>query len=76
LVETGLHHDVGGRNTYPDFRMVRFTEGYEVKGLAYPGREEFSAWRVTTGSREAVVLREASQMASDAGDENDQTTED
>ncbi len=39
LDETGLHHDVGGRNTYPDFRMVRFTEGYEVKGLAYPGRE-------------------------------------
>ena len=39
LTETGLHHEVGGRNTYPDFRMVRFTEGYEVKGLAYPGRE-------------------------------------
>ncbi len=39
LDETGLHHDDGGRNTYPDFRMVRFTEGYEVKGLAYPGRE-------------------------------------
>lgn len=39
LDETGVHHDVGGRNTYPDFRMVRFTEGYEVKGLAYPGRE-------------------------------------
>lgn len=39
LIETGLHHDVGGRNKYPDFCMVRFTEGYEVKGLAYPGRE-------------------------------------
>jgi hypothetical protein len=39
LVETGFHHEIGGRNIYPDFRMVRFTEGYEVKGLAYPGRE-------------------------------------
>lgn len=39
LEETGLHHEIGGRNSYPDFRMVSFTEGYEVKGLAYPGRE-------------------------------------
>lgn len=28
-----------GRNSFPDFRLVEFTEGYEVKGLAYPGRE-------------------------------------
>jgi hypothetical protein len=42
------------------------------------GREhEFSAWRVTTGSREAVVLRDVSQIALDAGEENGQeTTED
>ncbi len=39
LEETGLYHEIGGRNSYPDFRMVSFTEGYEVKGLAYPGRE-------------------------------------
>ncbi len=39
LDETGFHHEMGGRNSYPDFRMVSFTEGYEVKGLAYPGRE-------------------------------------
>lgn len=39
LEETGMNHEVGGRNSYPDFRMVKFTEGYEVKGLAYPGRE-------------------------------------
>ncbi|MBF0345463.1 MAG: hypothetical protein HQL06_14695 [Nitrospirae bacterium] len=37
--ETGFNYEVGGRNSYPDFRIVRFTEGYEVKGLAYPGRE-------------------------------------
>lgn len=35
----GEHYDSPGRNTYPDFKLVRFTEGYEIKGLAYPGRE-------------------------------------
>lgn len=39
LEETGLNFEAGGRNSYPDFRMVASTEGYEVKGLAYPGRE-------------------------------------
>lgn len=39
LGETGLHVEAGGRNSYPDFRLVRLSEGYEVKGLAYPGRE-------------------------------------
>lgn len=39
LEETGFQYEIGGRNSYPDFRMVCFTEGYEVKGLAYPGRE-------------------------------------
>jgi hypothetical protein len=39
LDETNLHYEIGGRNSYPDFRMVHSPEGYEVKGLAYPGRE-------------------------------------
>jgi hypothetical protein len=39
LDETEFHHEMGGRNSYPDFRMVHIPEGYEVKGLAYPGRE-------------------------------------
>jgi hypothetical protein len=39
LKETELYYERGGRNSYPDFRMVGTTEGYEVKGLAYPGRE-------------------------------------
>lgn len=39
LKETGLNFERGGRNSYPDFRMVKSTDGYEVKGLAYPGRE-------------------------------------
>lgn len=34
-----LNYDLPGRNTYPDFRMVHSPEGYELKGLAYPGRE-------------------------------------
>ncbi len=34
----GEHYDESGRNSYPDFTFVRFTEGYELKGLAYPGR--------------------------------------
>lgn len=39
LEETKLLHDPGGRNSYPDYRMVASTEGFEVKGLKYPGRE-------------------------------------
>lgn len=39
LEETNLNFEVGGRNSYPDFRMVTTTEGYELKGLAYPGRD-------------------------------------
>ena len=33
LKKLGLDFDEPGRNTYPDFRLVKFTEGYEVKGL-------------------------------------------
>lgn len=39
LKETGLNFEVGGRNSYPDFRIVKATDGYELKGLAYPGRD-------------------------------------
>ena len=39
LEELGEHFEEGGRNSYPDFRMVAATEGYELKGLAYPGRD-------------------------------------
>lgn len=34
-----LYYDPPERNTYPDFRLVQHTEGYETKGLGYPGRE-------------------------------------
>jgi len=39
LRETRLAFETGGRNSYPDFRLVTHTVGFEVKGLAYPGRE-------------------------------------
>ena len=33
-----INFELGGRNSYPDFTLVQYTEGYEIKGLAYPGR--------------------------------------
>lgn len=39
LTEIGQNFEVAGRNIYPDFRMVASTDGYEMKGLAYPGRD-------------------------------------
>ncbi len=39
LKETSFDFEIGGRNSYPDFRIVSTTEGYELKGLAYPGRD-------------------------------------
>ncbi len=34
------HFETGGRNSYPDFRLVESTDGFEIKGLAYPGRKK------------------------------------
>jgi hypothetical protein len=39
LKESGVNFEVGGRNSYPDFQIVATPEGYELKGLAYPGRD-------------------------------------
>ena len=39
LANLGVHFEQGGRNTYPDFSLVEYTEGFEIKGLAWPGRE-------------------------------------
>jgi hypothetical protein len=39
LGETEHHFDAPGRNSYPDFRIVEAPDGYEVKGLQWPGRE-------------------------------------
>lgn len=38
LEASDVHFDKGGRNSYPDFALVEFTEGFEIKGLAWPGR--------------------------------------
>lgn len=34
----GLPFKSASRNSYPDFRMVESTTGFELKGLQYPGR--------------------------------------
>jgi hypothetical protein len=39
LDASSLNYDDPGRNTYPDFRLVDHAEGFEVKGLEWPGRE-------------------------------------
>lgn len=38
LDDCALYYDEPGRNTYPDFTLVNDPIGFEVKGLAYPGR--------------------------------------
>ena len=38
LVTCRLHFETGGRNKYPDFSLVQSPEGFELKGLAFPGR--------------------------------------
>lgn len=40
LEQLPIHFEGSGRNTYPDFSLVEVAEGYEVKGLAWPGREK------------------------------------
>jgi hypothetical protein len=39
LQKLSIHFERSKRNMYPDFSLVEYTEGYEVKGLAWPGRE-------------------------------------
>lgn len=39
LKKLSINFEGSGRNTYPDFCLVKYTEGYEIKGLAWPGRE-------------------------------------
>jgi hypothetical protein len=38
LAALGLNYDPPRRNTYPDFRLVASTVGFELKGLEFPGR--------------------------------------
>lgn len=52
LTTTTFNYEQGGRNSYPDFTIVQVTDGYELKGLAYPGRDASfdSNSQVPTGS--------------------------
>lgn len=58
LEHAGEHFEVGGRNSYPDFRIVAATDGYELKGLAYPGRDASfdSNSQVPTGSHNGRTI--------------------
>ena len=58
LEQAGKHFEIGGRNSYPDFRMVAETDGYELKGLAYPGRDASfdSNSQVPTGSHNGRAI--------------------
>jgi hypothetical protein len=51
LEASGVAYDRGQRNSYPDFTLVHPAEGYEVKGLGWPGREATydSNSRIPTG---------------------------
>ncbi len=40
LLDLRLDFDEPSRNAYPDFRLVQHPEGYEIKGLALPGRDK------------------------------------
>ena len=58
LEYAGQNFEIGGRNSYPDFRMVATTDGYELKGLAYPGRDASfdSNSQVPTGSHNGRAI--------------------
>ena len=40
FAETTMNFDEGPRTGYPDFTLVHHAQGYEVKGLASPGRDK------------------------------------
>lgn len=58
LKETEYKYDKSGRNSYPDFTLVDIAEGYEVKGLGWPGRESSydSNSQVPTGNHDGITI--------------------
>jgi hypothetical protein len=40
LINANILHDANNRISYPDFILVNYPEGYELKGLAFPGRDK------------------------------------
>lgn len=74
LRSVGVLFDRSGRNSYPDFTLVEFTEGYETKGLAWPGRESTYDCnsQIPTGyhnGRDIFYVFGRYPKAEDAGDE-------
>lgn len=74
LRSAGVLFDTSGKNSYPDFTLVEFTEGYETKGLAWPGRESSYDCnsQVPTGShngRNIFYVFGRYPKAEDVGDE-------
>lgn len=53
-----LNYDEPSRNKYPDFTLVNTAEGYEIKGLEFPGRvSDFDAnSRVPCGSHNGRTI--------------------
>lgn len=43
LEEVTPNWEQAGRNAYPDFVITDYPEGFELKGLAYPGRKTFDS---------------------------------
>lgn len=58
LEETERNFEIGGRNSFPDFRMVASSDGFELEGLAYPGRDASfdSNSQVPTGNHNARTI--------------------
>lgn len=58
LAASGLRFDINGRNAYPDILLVEPPEGYELKALAWPGREATydSNSQVPTGSHNGRTI--------------------
>ena len=38
LDDAGIKYTTAGRNSYPDYSLTDSSEGFEIKGLAHPGR--------------------------------------
>ncbi|MGQ0653768.1 MAG: hypothetical protein ACT4P4_16135 [Betaproteobacteria bacterium] len=58
LSDLQINFEEGGRNSCPDFRIVKALNGYEIKGLAYPGRDATfdSNSQVPTGFHNARTI--------------------
>jgi hypothetical protein len=87
LTETGLNFEQGGRNSYPDFALVRFTDGYEINLQANrltprkvpnpdAGKEHlFRAWRLKGSSTVSAAMRAIDSVAIESDDDRENHSE-